>query len=215
MASRLLTFAVWVVVLATALFWGLKVFVQKPGLPPQAQLPARGLAMGGELKRLLGTSVVAVVQEEEAEETSDRFRLLGVVAPRGASLSAQGVALIAVGDEPAKAWRTGAVVDGETVLLSVDKRSVKLGPRGGPATTELKLPEPEVAATGPVGGFSGGGVRPLQGVPQPGMSPMRPGGVMQPGLQNGQPHNGVQPGARAARPQQQADDGSDDEEETE
>ncbi|HSI57729.1 MAG TPA: hypothetical protein VLA16_09240 [Ideonella sp.] len=216
MASRLLTFAVWAVVLATALFWGLRVFVQKPGLPAQVQMPSRGLAMGGELKRLLGASVVAVVdEEEEPEEGSDRFHLLGVVAPRGASLSAQGVALIAVGGEPAKAWRTGAVVDGDTVLLSVDKRSVKLGPRGGPATTELKLPEPEAAATGPVGGAPGA-VRPMQGLQQPGTAPMRPGGVMQPGLQNGiAGHNGAQQVPRPTRPMPQGEDTSSDDEEEE
>eukprot|EP01036_Dinobryon_divergens_P001641 gene1641-2148_t len=134
MASRLLTFVVWLVVLATAAFWGFKVFVQKPSLPAQASMPARGLAMGGELKRMLGASVVATAPvEAEEEPEASRFQLLGVVAPRGASLSAQGVALISVDGEPAKAWRTGATIVDDTVLLAVEKRTVRLGPRGGPA----------------------------------------------------------------------------------
>jgi general secretion pathway protein C len=205
MASRLLTFVVWLVVLATAAFWGFKVFVQKPALPAQAAMPARGLAMGGELKRLLGASVVATAPEEAEEEPeASRFQLLGVVAPRGASLSAQGVALISVDGEPAKAWRTGATIVDDTVLLAVEKRTVRLGPRGGPATTELTLPEPAAAATG-VPGVPANGVRPIPNAVYPqGAAPMRPGGVLQPGQQfNGMPQAGAQPMPRPGQPAQQ------------
>lgn len=204
MASRLLTFLVWLVVLATAAFWGFKVFVQKPALPAQAGMPARGLAMGGELKRLLGASVVpTAAPEPDNEPEASRFQLLGVVAPRGASLSAQGVALISVDGEPAKAWRTGSTIVDDTVLLAVEKRTVRLGPRGGPATTELTLPEPTAAATG-VPGMAANGVRPPPNAayPQPGVAGMRPGGVLQPGQQfNAVPHAGAQP---MPRPGQQA-----------
>lgn len=218
MASRLLTFLVWLVVLATAGFWGFKVFVQKPALPAQAAMPARGLAMGGELKRLLGASVVATVAEEPDEEPeASRFQLLGVVAPRGASLSAQGVALISVDGEPAKAWRTGSTIVDDTVLLAVEKRTVRLGPRGGPATTELSLPEPTAAATG-VPGVPANGVRPSPnpGYQQPGIAPMRPGGVLQPGQQfNGVPHAGAQPMPRPGQQMQQAPQDSEEEPEEE
>src|SRR6185295_15751151 len=132
---------IWAVVLASLVFWGLKVFAPRTTVPPGSLLPTRALAMGGELRRLLGTSEKPQDDDEPAD-SSDRFHLLGVVAPRGAGHSPQGVALIAVGDEPPKAWRTGNVIEGDTVLLAVNQRSVQLGPRGGPPTTELSLPEP-------------------------------------------------------------------------
>lgn len=211
MASRLLSFAVWAVVLASTLFWGLKVFVPRPGLPPQAQAPARAAAVSGEWQRLLGASVVAAAAEDDAEPSADaeRFQLLGVVAPRGASHSAQGVALIAVDGQPARPWRTGATVADDVVLLAVDRRSVKLGPRGGPATTELSLPDPTEAHAGAAAPRVPGqpmqpgavlhGAQPL---PRPGMQPqgMLPGQVQQP-QRPGQPQ----------QPQQQ--NGNDEEDE--
>jgi general secretion pathway protein C len=198
MASRLLTLAVWAVVLASAVFWGLKVFASRTGVPAQAQMPARTLAMGGELRKLLGTSEKPQDDDGEIADASDRFHLLGVVAPRGAGHSPQGVALIAVGDEPAKALRTGSVIDGDTVLLAVNQRSVQLGPRGGPATTELNLPEPT-----PIAVPARSGATPLQ---RP--VPMMPSGA-QPG-QGMQQHPPAAPAAqpvqRAGQPAQQEDD---------
>jgi general secretion pathway protein C len=198
MASRLLTFAVWALVLGSAVFWGMKVFAPRTGAPAQAQMPSRSLALGGELRRLLGATAAPADDEPDLADEGGRFQLLGVVAPRGAGASPQGVALIAVGDQPAKAWRTGSVVEGDTVLLAVNQRSVQLGPRGGPATTELTLPEP-TAIAGP------GGARPpsLNAIPRP--VPMLPQGV-QPANQNmQQPH-----GAQAVPRPNQADE--DDEE---
>ena len=195
MASRLLSFAVWAVVLASALFWGLKVFVPRTPVPPQAQTPVRTLHAGGEMTRLLGVSAApAEEDEDEPAAESERFRLLGVVAPRGASHSAQGVALISVDNQPARAWRTGATLADDVVLLAVDKRSVKLGPRGGPASTELSLPDPDEAhASTPgqpgvpgrmpgIGGQVGAVLNGAQPVPRPGVvQPQRPGGVQQAG----------------------------------
>ncbi|MCO5976921.1 hypothetical protein [Ideonella oryzae] len=141
MASRLLTFVVWALVAMSGLFWGLKLFVRAQGLPATAQAATAGVPQGGSLARVLGTVAVADDQEEDAGD--GRFQLLGIVAPGGkASDSPQGVALISVGGQPARPWRTGAVIEGDTVLLSVSKRSVELGPKGGPASTSLSLPDP-------------------------------------------------------------------------
>ena len=198
MASRLLTLAVWAVVLASAVFWGMRIFASRTAVPPQAQMPTRTLAMGGELRRLLGTSEKPK-DEEEVADTSDRFKLLGVVAPRGAGHSPQGVALIAVGDEPPKAVHTGSPVDGDTVLLAVNQRSVQLGPRGGPATTELTLPEP-VPIPVPARTAVGPGARPV---------PMLPSGVAQPqGVHP--PGAAAQPMPRPAQPQQQDEEPEED-----
>lgn len=200
MATRLLTLTLWALVLASAVFWGLKVFAPRTGVPATAQTPARTLALGGELRRLLGSSETASDDDDDdaLADASDRFHLLGVVAPRGASHSSQGVALIAIGSEPPKAWRTGAALDGETVLLAVGPRSVQLGPRGGPATTELTLPDPTAASTG----------APRAGGPAPGSFnrtvPMMPQGAQPPGQPNvHQAGPAAQPVQRAAQPDQE------------
>jgi len=198
MASRLLTLAVWALVLASAVFWALKVFSSRTVLPPNTQIPTPSLAMGGELRRLLGTSVKAVEEDDGPTGSSDRFHLLGVVAPRGADHSPQGVALIAVDDQPPKAWRTGSVVDGDTVLLAVNHHSVQLGPRGGPATTELTLPEPTPIAAPPR--------QALNQLNRP--VPMMPAGV--PGQSPVQHQPQAQPVQRNAPPQQEDEDNEED-----
>ena len=191
MQTRLLSFAVWALVAASALFWGLRLFVTPTALPAQARLPAQRVAMGGDLQRVLG--MTAKADEPAASPGAERFHLLGVVWPRGAEVSPQGVALIAVGDQPARAWRTGSAVDGETVLLSVSQRGVQLGPRGGPATTTLSLPDPDRAGTGGAAmlpghvpvvrplGMNGmiNPMRPQQVAPE--MPPMQPGQIINPG----------------------------------
>jgi general secretion pathway protein C len=182
MTSRLLTFAVWALVAASALAWGLKLFVKTPALPSAVQFAGRDAGLAGDLEKLLGASTeVDVEASAEPSDGGGAYRLLGVVAPVGAAASSQGVALIAIGDQPAKAWRTGAVIDGDTVLLSVGKRSAQLGPVGGPPTTELSLPEPAPAAVGAVPGVPSPirpnfpGIRPQPRPAQPGMAPGQAG----------------------------------------
>lgn len=144
MASRLLTFVVWALVAVSGLFWGLKLFVRAQGLPATAQAAMAAAPQGGSLTRVLGT--VAASDDEEEDAGDGRFQLLGIVAPGGqTSSSPQGVALISVSGQPARAWHTGAVIEGDTVLLSVSKRSVELGPKGGPASSSLSLPDPNAA----------------------------------------------------------------------
>lgn len=206
MASRLLTLTLWALVLGSVVFWGMKVFAPRTGVPPTAQTPARTLAMGGELRRLLGSSEVATDDEEDTlADASDRFHLLGVVAPRGAGRSTQGVALIAIGDEPPKAWRTGSALDGDTVLLAVGPRSVQLGPRGGPPTTELTLPDPSTAATAAPRATQGPVSRPPPMIPQ-GVPQQQPP-QQQPNAYPGAP--AAQPVQRAGRPEEE-DEGDDE-----
>lgn len=197
MQTRLLTFGVWALVAASALFWGLRLFVTPTALPTQARLPAQRVALASDLQRVLGASPVAKADEPAAAPGADRFHLLGVVWPRGAGVSPQGLALIAVGDQPAKPWRTGATVDGETVLLSVSQRAVQLGPRGGPATTTLTLPDPNQAhGSGPAAATSA-----LPVVRPPNLnliSPARPP-QMAPDMPPAQPGQLINPGATATR----------------
>jgi general secretion pathway protein C len=127
--------------------------------------------------------------------TTTRTRLR---APRGAERSPQGVALISVGGQPAKAYRTGAEVTEELVLLAVGRRSASLGPRGGPAETELRLPEPvRGTALAAPGGF----------MPRPGAVVSQPGNVgAQVRPMMGQPNEAGRTG-----PQNQAGQAADDE----
>jgi general secretion pathway protein C len=194
MASRLLTFAVWLLVAATALFWGFRVFVGTRGLPAQVQMPARSLAQGGPLDKVLGSTAVLAAARDDSPE-ADRFRLLGVVAPSMAAYSPQGLALIAVGEERPRTVRTGAVIDGDTVLLSVAKRSVSIGPRGGPATAELTLPEaqPNRAPASPQAFRV-----PAPAMPSPGM--------LRPGVPVGQDGAPVQPLRQAGPADAETDD---------
>jgi general secretion pathway protein C len=81
-----------------------------------------------------------------------RFRLIGVVAPRSAAARGEGVALIATEGKPPKAYRVGAAVDGELVLLAVHSRGASLGPRGQPAEVALDLPALPPPSTGTLPG---------------------------------------------------------------
>jgi len=152
MSARWWTFLVWALVAASALAWGLKVFVQPPAAPAQALVAQAGPAARGDLTRLLGKDpppppvVTAAVAPEPAIDA--RFKLVGVVSPRSPQAAREGVALIAVDGKPPRAFRVGAVVEAPHVLQGVEPRGATLGPRGGTALIALKLPPPAPAATG-------------------------------------------------------------------
>lgn len=188
MVARLSAFVIWAAVAASAVFWLLRLAVEPQPAPAHA-LPVEFAATGsGDWSRLLGReAAVADVDEEDAQPVdsgaSSRFRLVGVVAPRMPSRP-EGVALIAVDDGPAKAYRVGAVVDGTTVLQSVHGFGASLGPRDGAASVRLELPALPPPATGtlPPSGQAGV-VGPAAGVPvtrAPALPMVRPPMVPQP-----------------------------------
>lgn len=157
----------WAAVAASAVYWGLQLFV--PGTPAPAHAAVAGMTTPprGDLTRLLGADVAPAVAA--APTPSARFHLIGVVAPRSAAAAREGVALIAVDDKPARAYRVGSVIEGNTVLQAVRARGATLGPQGGPANLSLDIPPPAPAATGAlpgVGAAPPAGVRPGPG---PGM----------------------------------------------
>ena len=59
-----------------------------------------------------------------------------------------GYAIVSLDNQPARTWRVGASIDGNTSLLSVSKRGAEFGPPGGPTAFSLQLPEPAAAETG-------------------------------------------------------------------
>ena len=146
---RTVTLLVWAAVAASALFWGLKLWVKPVPTPVQAQVAQTGAAVRGDLSRLLGVDAPPPVAQAAAEPAPDaRFNLLGVVSPRASRAAGEAVALIAVDGKPAKAYRIGAVVDGSHVLQSVSARGANLGPRGGASVIALNIEPPAAAATG-------------------------------------------------------------------
>jgi general secretion pathway protein C len=146
MTARWLALGVWVAVAASLGFWGLKLFVPGVPVPADATVASTAASPRGDLSRLLGADAQKSVAA--APPPSTRFQLVGVVAARGAASSSQGLALIAVDGKPARTYRVGAVVDGETVVLAVRLRGASLGPRGGAANVSLEIPPPAPAATG-------------------------------------------------------------------
>jgi general secretion pathway protein C len=177
MLSRTLTFVVWALVAASAVFWGMKLLARPLAVPANATVAARAPAVAGDLSGLFGVkpAPAAPVVEDAAPPPpeSSRFQLLGVVAARHAA-RAQGVALIAVDGKLPRAYRVGAVVDGDLVLQSVQSRAVSIGRRGGVAEVSLELPSLPPPATGVPGAAA---VAPMAqpGLPPPGMPGMPPG----------------------------------------
>lgn len=128
------------------MFWGLKLFVPGTPVPAHASVAALAASPRGDLTRLLGADPVA--QVAALPPASARFQLVGVVAPRGAFPSREGVALIAVDGKQPKAYRVGATIEDNLVLQSVAQRGASLGPRNGAATVALDIPPPAPAVTG-------------------------------------------------------------------
>lgn len=189
MGARWFAFFVWALAAAAGVFWGLKVFVRPAAPPPHAVVAANALPTA-DLTRVLGVpSTPAGDDEEDAEAAvpgDGRFVLVGVVAARGAPSARDGVALIAVDGKPPRAYRVGAVVDGDQVVQSVEQRAVQLGPRGGPARIALELPVRPPPATGVPGAVAMPPASPMPPgamlPPAPGMRPMpvRPGMTLPP-----------------------------------
>lgn len=203
MTSKWWAFGLWAAVAATGVYWGLKLGVRAVPVPPHTQVVAAATPVQGDLSRLLGHDPVP--QVEEAPMASARFQLIGVVAARGAA--APGVALIAVDGKPPKAFRVGAVVDGDTVLQSVVQRGAALGPRGGAATVALNIPPPAPAATGQLPAATPGGapnIGPQGSVPgRPGFLPpprVAAPGALQP--QMGDDRSGEPPQQQGGLPTQ-------------
>lgn len=168
---------VWALVAASAVFWGLRLFTKASPIPPQTQVAGLSGAARGDLGRVLGVDAAPAQAAAQPEPAADaRFNLVGVVSPRGAAPSVGGVALISVDGKAPRAYKLGALVDGQNVLQAVNARGVSLGPRGGPALVALNIPPPQAPTTGqlpPVQQGGGAGVRPMPFMPtMPPASPL-------------------------------------------
>ncbi len=152
MSARWVSLLVWAAVAASALYWGLALFVQPLQAPAGTRLADPAVALRGDLTRLLGADAPPPAETPppaQAVNTDPRFTLVGVVSPRSETAARrEGVALIATDGEAPRAYRVGAVIDGDQVLQAVSQRGALIGPRNAPPTVSLELPPPAPATTG-------------------------------------------------------------------
>ena len=139
--ARVLAMIVWVAVGATAVFWGSH-FVPSAHAPPAraaAAMPAPPLRE--DVTRLLGVEAPSNrVEATPAFADSSRFQLIGVIASPDAISDSQGVALIVIDGQPARAFRVGAMLTSDRVLQSVQMRGAWIGSRDDGISFLLSLP---------------------------------------------------------------------------
>ncbi len=132
------TFALWALVAASAVYWGLKVLA-RPAPPvavaaaPRAAAPVDPAAVG----RLLGARAPAQAAAVAPPSLASRFALVGVVA----GPSQRGAALIAVDGKPPRPFRVGTAVDEGLWLRAVQGRQAVLAASAnGAAVLTLDMP---------------------------------------------------------------------------
>ncbi len=129
------TFALWALVAASAVYWGLKLAARPAGAPAappavRAPVPVDPMAVA----RLLGATQTAAAP---LPSLASRFSLVGVVASR----THQGAALITVDGKPPKPFRVGAAVDEGLVLKSVEpRRAILAASQDSAPVLTLELP---------------------------------------------------------------------------
>ena len=152
MPARLSAFVIWALVAAGLMFWGYRLWARPMAVPANLQVVSESAGARGDLTRLLGAAPVAVSGAPTPVVESNRFRLLGVLAPLPANGAAKpstaGVALIAVDGKPARPYAVGARLEGEMVLQSISRRAASIGPAQGAPSVVLELPPPAPPATG-------------------------------------------------------------------
>jgi len=181
MSSRWIGFFIWALTAASAAFWGVKIFAATRPVPDGAQAP-QAVAANAPMERLFGAIVVPATAAAPVHPESERFQLVGVIAPPASGQSNDGVAIVAIDGQPARPWHVGATLDGSTTLLSVARRTADFGPAGGPATFSLQLPEPSAPVTGAL----------APAVSQPSPQNLNPGVLPAPGVQNPNQRENVQ-----------------------
>ena len=104
------------------------------------QLPRRPFllaALGATVLHALSARAQAT---QQSVADSSRFQLIGVIASPDAISNSQGVALIVIDGQPARAFRVGAMLDSDRVLQAVQMRGAWIGSRDGGTSFLLGLP---------------------------------------------------------------------------
>ena len=174
MSARIPAFITWSLAAACAVYWAMRLLVAPAALPAATQAVSVAGALNGDVRRLLASPVEAAPAPAPVAALASRFRLVGVMAPReGERGRGQGIALIAVDGKPPRAFRIGAALDEQIVLLAVAPRSASLGPAGGAPLVQLDM----TPLTPPATGVRSPGVVPGGG--------RLPGGLLRPGVMPG------------------------------
>lgn len=148
MLARLFAFAIWAVVAASVMFWGLRLLTSAPQAPAYTVSALDGVGLRGDLSRVFGAPPVAVAAAAAAPPAqASRFKLIGVAAPRDAG-EAGGLALISVDGKPARAINVGRSVEEGWVLQSVNRRGARLATNLGASTLDLEIPPLALATRG-------------------------------------------------------------------
>src|SRR5574343_351815 len=151
MAARWTAWLLWAAVAACGVFWGLRLGVGARPVPAPALTVGTVQAVGADPARLFAVPQAASAPVALPSAAASRLRLLGVIAPAGATeprREGTGLALISVDGKPARAVPLGARVDGDWVLQALGSRSAHVGPPGGAAVAVLEVPPLSAAATG-------------------------------------------------------------------
>ena len=125
---------------AVATWWGLQLVPAQAPREPVVALPATGVPVAQTPQDPLP---VAALFGPVATADAAPVKLVGVISAGGGGT---GVALLAVGNQPAMAWRVGEDVDGHGTLLAVEPGKVLL--KRGAATIEVTLPAPRASDEG-------------------------------------------------------------------
>jgi general secretion pathway protein C len=140
MAMRLLSFAIWAAVAASAVFWLTRLLARSDAAPSHTITASTSPSVAAaDFSRLLGSTRNAPTEPRTEPVVDARFKLVGVVATKTTTPDS-GLALIAIDGKPPRPVGLGGVVDGSLVLLAVNHRRAELGPAGGEATVRLELP---------------------------------------------------------------------------
>jgi general secretion pathway protein C len=171
MASRIAALLIWAAVAASLAYWGLRWLAPPVGVPTHAAPVTLETGVRGDIQRLLTgptRSAAPQANPSAASALGSRIKVIGVMAPAPGQTA--GVALLSIDGKPPKAYRVGAIVDGEMVLQGLSQRSAQIGPQDGSAFLNVDLPGLPPPATGSLPPPTGVTQAP-QAVPQPGMPP--------------------------------------------
>lgn len=155
-----MTLLIWAAVAASGVYWGLHLFTRPTPVPAGATVASAPAPAAGSLSRLLGEPATLPLQGDSPAPVADsRFKLIGVVAPRGATAS--GLALISVDGKPPRAVAVGRELEPGLRLLTVSHRQAELGAAPGAPALTLALPPLAEAQRG----RPGDAAAPLPGMP--------------------------------------------------
>lgn len=127
------TLAIWALAVGSAVYWGMHASGARSGAVPPAAGNARTVSVDTQaVARALGAMMPGNAVQTAAPDVTNRLVLRGVVTH-----GAQGAALIAVGDKPAKPFRVGAEVESGWAVKAVSPRSVVISSGAREATLNM------------------------------------------------------------------------------